>query len=85
MIDKTTVISGVNKVIEEFAKKKSITWENSSDLSGILIDSLTMMRFLVDLEDYFDIYIDEQYLALGQLSNKENLINVIYKIKCDVK
>jgi hypothetical protein len=43
------------------------------------------MRFLVDLEDYFDIYIDEQYLALGQLSNKENLINVIYKIKCDVK
>jgi acyl carrier protein len=85
MIDKTTVTSGVNKVIEEFAKKKSITWENSSDLSGILIDSLTMMRFLVDLEDYFDIYIDEQYLALGQLSNKENLINVIYKIKCDVK
>jgi acyl carrier protein len=77
------VISGVDQVIEKFAKKKLINWENGSDISGILVDSLAMMRFLVELEEYFDIYIDEQYLASEQLFNKENLINIIYKMKCE--
>lgn len=79
-MDKQTIEQKVELVIEEFASTKGMEGVNTINFDELIANSLDLMRFLVLLEEQFDIYISQEYLLMNEFSNKQTVVDIVSSI-----
>ena len=62
-----------NKIDNEISISEEISVENG-------FDSLTLMEIIVELEDKFDILLDDYILKINEAENVENIISIIKEV-----
>ena len=68
----------VKEILFELCENKSI--ENETTLQGdLLLDSLSMVMLLVEIEDNFGIELDESDMNPFDLTTVESIINMVEK------
>lgn len=79
-MDKQTIEQKVELVIEEFASTKGMEGVNPINFDELIANSLDLMRFLVLLEEQFDIYISQEYLLMNEFSDKQTVVDIVSSI-----
>lgn len=70
------IMEGINSVIhEEMIFVDSI--DEQTDLREYIIDSIQFVNFIVDLENYFGIQIDDGYLNYDLLQSIGIIVNAV--------
>jgi len=77
-----SILEIVNKNIEG----AEITAEQiEEDLSQLGMDSITFIRIVVALEEYFDIEIPDEYLLIAEMNTIEKMLKIVSsKLRFDV-
>lgn len=65
------------KIISNHSAVSEININSSDELAAIGIDSLGMVELIVDLEDEFDIQIDDSKLDPNMLKRVKDIINLV--------
>lgn len=71
----------VMDIVKEFAGKKEIAYAPDMEFKKVIRNSLDLMRFLVELEESFDIYVDQEYLSEQSLNSFDSVIRIVSKIR----
>ncbi len=74
---KIKVVIIINEVLKEDGKM--IFEKNSDTFNKSLFDSLSFMKLIINLEEVFDIYIDEDYLIDDKIYSIAYLSQIIQK------
>lgn len=77
---KNKVLEIINRVIADEDSERSIKIENDQlDISfnSLGIDSLTYIHIIVEIEEYFNVSIPDDMLALNQLNTVNKMIELL--------
>ena len=67
------------EILEEHCEE-ALDYDGDSMMEDGVIDSLTVINLVSDLEDEFDIEIDAKYVIADNFRNKEAIIALVKKL-----
>lgn len=69
----------INAKVTQCFENIGILIENDDNftLSEYIVDSLTYMTFLVELEQMFNVIIPDEFLCQEKLQSRQNVVNMI--------
>ncbi|MDA2139016.1 acyl carrier protein [Bacillus cereus group sp. Bc002] len=79
------VMETLKKVVEDSSKNDD-DFLNSNYSDNGMLDSIAFVTLVVELEEIFDISIDDEYLQLKNLSTFNaitNMVKTLIELKCD--
>ena len=80
-MDRAEVESRIRKLIEPFNKKGVTITDDTGFANDLEFDSLTVMDFVAEIEDEFDIIISMNQQA--EIENYGQLVDAVYKLQAD--
>lgn len=78
-MDRVTVDTRIRSLIEPFNKKGVKITEETTFAGDLEFDSLTVMDFVAEIEDAFDVIISMNQQA--EIANYGQLIDAVYKLQ----
>ncbi|NVD44669.1 acyl carrier protein [Qipengyuania atrilutea] len=80
-MDRAEVDRRIRKLIEPFNKKGVTITDETTFANDLEFDSLTVMDFVAEIEDEFDIIISMNQQA--EIENYGQLVDAVYKLQVD--
>jgi acyl carrier protein len=72
-------INDINEKVKQCFENIGILIESGDNfaLEEYIVDSITYMSFLVELEQMFSITIPDEYLQKGRLQNRQSIVTMV--------
>ncbi|MBX7481487.1 acyl carrier protein [Qipengyuania qiaonensis] len=80
-MDRSAVDTKIRELAESFNKKGVTITENTTFANDLEFDSLTVMDFVAEIEDEFDIIISMNQQA--EIENYGQLVDAVTKLQAD--
>ncbi|MHA7820378.1 MAG: acyl carrier protein [Erythrobacter sp.] len=80
-MDRAEVDSKIRSLIEPFNKKGVTIGEETTFANDLEFDSLTVMDFVAEIEDEFDVIISMNQQA--EIENYGQLVDAVHKMQAD--
>ena len=80
-MDRAEVDSKIRSLIEPFNKKEVAIEEGTTFANDLEFDSLTVMDFVAEIEDEFDVIISMNQQA--EIENYGQLVDAVHKMQAD--
>lgn len=82
-MEKELIEKKLLQVISEYKSSQNIASDDADFINEMIDDSLKFLKFIITLEEAFDIYIEEEYLVEERFSCFDDIVDIINIIIVD--